>query len=47
MILIIAEANTFVLTPDQKRAAASYREVLGLTYKGEDKFTANFLSRRH
>lgn len=47
MTLTTAEASTFVLTPDHKRAAASYHDVPGLTYKGENQFTANFLSRRH
>lgn len=47
MTLTTAEASTFVLTPEHKRGAASCRDVLGLTYKGEDQFTANFLSRRH
>ena len=42
MTLTTAEASTFVLTPDHKRAAAAYRDVLALTYKGEDQFTANF-----
>jgi catechol 2,3-dioxygenase-like lactoylglutathione lyase family enzyme len=41
-MLTNAKAITFVLTPDHKRAAAWYRDVLGLTYQGEDQFAATF-----
>jgi catechol 2,3-dioxygenase-like lactoylglutathione lyase family enzyme len=37
-----AKAITFVLTPDHKRAAAWYRDVLGLTLVSEDGFAAVF-----
>lgn len=42
MSLTHAKAITFVLTPDHKRASAWYRDVLDLTYQGEDQFAATF-----
>lgn len=42
MSLTNAKAITFVLTPDHKRAAAWYRDVLGLTHVSTDDFAAVF-----
>ena len=41
-MLTHAKPIAFVLTPDHARAAAWYRDVLGLTYQGEDQFAATF-----
>lgn len=41
-MLTHAKAITFVLTPDHKRAAAWYRDVLGLTHVSTDDFAAVF-----
>ena len=41
-MLTHARAITFVLTPDHKRAAAWYRDVLGLTHVSTDDFAAVF-----
>jgi catechol 2,3-dioxygenase-like lactoylglutathione lyase family enzyme len=42
MLLTNAKAITFVLTPDHKRAAAWYRDVLGLRLVSTDDFAAVF-----
>jgi catechol 2,3-dioxygenase-like lactoylglutathione lyase family enzyme len=41
-MLTHAKAIAFVLTPDHKRAAAWYRDVLGLTHVSTDDFAAVF-----
>ncbi|MFN3913275.1 VOC family protein [Hyphomonas sp.] len=41
-MLTHAKAITFVLTPDHNRAAAWYRDVLGLTHVSTDAFAATF-----
>ena len=41
-MLTHAKAITFVLTPDHKRAAAWYRDALGLTHVSTDDFAAVF-----
>jgi len=42
MTLAAAKAIAFVLTPDHRRAAAWYRDVLGLTHVSTDEFAAVF-----